>query len=773
MNDGDSVRGRHPPACTCVDCTSRRLLNDLPTKRRFGLGKIIGFTLVITLAALTILPWVGIKSFIDIRASVEGLFAGGTPALSHVDSIELYPEEAADMTRSLIVANPKCTGVLTPAVSCTDEITFAFPTDADTITEGMLLYDHRTHDIIYLLELVNPSRASYKTIRNSDTYLLTEEPDSYSSLDDVDGERRVAIAIEKNVHPENKESLNILRTLRDDYERLYGSYVAESDALDSDIDELLKDIERHCRTAHRNIMTGQFLGCLEYNPARADELNAREADLLDRKAELEDKSREASRARVDFRDYANNIWQSSPVYRELPGTPSRAESTDITDTETTPSDPNTTSLPLVASTPLPSATPVVVETQPQPTEGRPPELPTAAGTSSEADREALVALFNATGGQDWSDNTGWLSNKPISEWAGVTTDANGGVTRLSLTKNELSGEIPPEVGNLVNLKELRLGENPIVGEIPPELGNLHNLQTLSLHWNQLSGEIPPELGLLSNLQHLSLDGNPIGGQIPPDLGNLLNLRLLNLNQTQLSGRIPPALGNLLNLQSLSLRSNQLSGEIPRELGLLSNLQALSLDGNQFSGEIPPALGNLASLQVLILGKNQLSGEIPPELGNLPNLRHLSLDDNQFSGAIPPALGNLPNLQLVGLAKNQLSGEIPPELGNLASLQYLNLSGNHLSGGIPPELGNLPNLQSLYVVRNQLSGEIPPELGNLANLQYMSLSGNQLSGDIPPELGNLPNLQRLSLDGNQLNGCVPSSLQGQLDQSSNLGGIPFC
>ena len=111
----------------------------------------------------------------------------------------------------------------------------------------------------------------------------------------------------------------------------------------------------------------------------------------------------------------------------------------------------------------------------------------------EGDRANLVALYNATGGPNWERHNNWLSDMPISEWSGVTTGDNGRVTGLYLYENQLSGGIPPELGNLANLTRLRLGGNQLSGEIPPELGNLANLTRLRLGGNQLSGEIPPEL----------------------------------------------------------------------------------------------------------------------------------------------------------------------------------------------------------------------------------------------------------------------------------------
>ena len=106
--------------------------------------------------------------------------------------------------------------------------------------------------------------------------------------------------------------------------------------------------------------------------------------------------------------------------------------------------------------------------------------PTTVQTSSETDREALIVLYNATGGPNWNRKDNWLSDVPINEWEDVATDNNGRVIALHLYGNQLSGEIPPELGSLTNLTELYLYGNQLSGEIPPELGNLANLQRLDL-----------------------------------------------------------------------------------------------------------------------------------------------------------------------------------------------------------------------------------------------------------------------------------------------------
>ena len=369
------------------------------------------------------------------------------------------------------------------------------------------------------------------------------------------------------------------------------------------------------------------------------------------------------------------------------------------------------------------------------------------GTEAMTDREVLEALYHATHGPNWSNHTNWLSDLPLSEWYGVETNGSGRVTRLSLQNNQLSGTIPPGLGQLTQLEALDLVRNQLSGPIPPGLSSLTNLQELWLAFNQLSGAIPHELGQLTHLRTLFLRDNRLSGTIPIELSQLGQLQELTVSNNQLSGAIPPGLDGLTQLRVLSLGRNQLSGTIPPGLGGLLNLEGLSLRANQLSGAIPPELGQLTQLEALELGGNQLSGAIPPELGELTQLRALDLGRNQLSGAIPSGLGGLLNLARLRLWANQLSASIPPGLGRLAQLRDLSLGDNQLSGAIPPELGELTQLQQLSLGVNQLSGTIPPELGQLGRLQELTVRGNLLTGAIPPELARLTQLQRLDLSFN--------------------------
>ncbi len=83
---------------------------------------------------------------------------------------------------------------------------------------------------------------------------------------------------------------------------------------------------------------------------------------------------------------------------------------------------------------------------------------TACGpqTSPETDREGLVALYHATDGPNWLRSGNWLTDAPLEDWHGVSTDEKGRVNELELPANELSGSIPPELGNLDRLSVLDL-----------------------------------------------------------------------------------------------------------------------------------------------------------------------------------------------------------------------------------------------------------------------------------------------------------------------------
>lgn len=400
------------------------------------------------------------------------------------------------------------------------------------------------------------------------------------------------------------------------------------------------------------------------------------------------------------------------------------------------------------------------------------------------DYPALVALYTATNGANWTNTTNndspWdvtnQTNCDPCSWYGVTCE-NGRVIRLELTENNLIGGIPVEIGdltqltglllqnntnlggtiptsivNLTQLEDLRLWDCGLTGTIPTQLGNLNKLKILDFWGNSLTGSIPTSIGDLVNLEFLSFGNNQtLSGAIPSTIGNLIKLKVLRIDNNQFTS-LPPEIGNLIALEYLYGGQNSFTGSIPSTIGSLSNLKVLRLQNNNLSGNIPNISG-LTLLEELSLHDNQLTGGISFGLESLTALQRVFLNNNQLSGSIPMGIENLTSLMEFWLSNNQLTGGVIPELGALTNLQVLRLSNNLLGGTIPSTLGNLSNLQQLYISDNSLQGNLPVEIGNLSSLEFMCLFNNNLTGPIPSSFGNLNMLQFLGLYNNQLSGQI--------------------
>lgn len=143
-----------------------------------------------------------------------------------------------------------------------------------------------------------------------------------------------------------------------------------------------------------------------------------------------------------------------------------------------------------------------------------------ADNIEQQEREALIAFYEATGGPQWTDNTNWCSDKPVSEWYGVSTSWDGTVVGLYLYNNNLTGSIPSEIGKLSHLEWLYLEYNSLSGTLPESISQLQQLNSLVLSDNKLEGTLPESFaGLMDKLQTLDLSYNNFSGQIPDAIIN--------------------------------------------------------------------------------------------------------------------------------------------------------------------------------------------------------------------------------------------------------------
>ncbi|MDR2563747.1 MAG: hypothetical protein LBC98_07375 [Prevotellaceae bacterium] len=224
------------------------------------------------------------------------------------------------------------------------------------------------------------------------------------------------------------------------------------------------------------------------------------------------------------------------------------------------------------------------------------------------DSLALVTIFELTGGNNWTDNAGWLE-APLEEWSGVSLENNRVIT-LDLQGKSLSGTIPPEIGHLDELTALYLAGNSLTGNIPDNLMYLSKLVIMYLNDNQLSGSIPSNLFAMDSLQIVHLEGNQLTGAIPDHYATPSRLQEIYLSYNNLTGSIPAELGDLQELSTIEIIGNSLSGSIPSELGNAPKLFLLDLSENNLTGSIPGALGLAPELTIFVLAGNQLSGAVP-------------------------------------------------------------------------------------------------------------------------------------------------------------------
>jgi hypothetical protein len=156
-------------------------------------------------------------------------------------------------------------------------------------------------------------------------------------------------------------------------------------------------------------------------------------------------------------------------------------------------------------------------------DGPPRPAARAVEDPSEPDRESLMVLYRALGGNRWgsSFNVNWATDAPIDRWEGVRVK-DGRVVALKLAGAGLRGEIPAEIAGLTALEELDLGDNQLTGEIPPELWGLSHLVELELNDNGLTGEVPAGIADLTKLRTLDLRGNDLTGCLPAGMRDHLD-----------------------------------------------------------------------------------------------------------------------------------------------------------------------------------------------------------------------------------------------------------
>ncbi|ONK55084.1 uncharacterized protein A4U43_UnF7760 [Asparagus officinalis] len=280
----------------------------------------------------------------------------------------------------------------------------------------------------------------------------------------------------------------------------------------------------------------------------------------------------------------------------------------------------------------------------------------ASSECKEQDKLTLLQIKSSFGNP--SSMADWSNNTDCCAWNGVNCGASSEeIIYLWITNSNTSNRIPPEVGDLPDLRRLIISNHPnLAGPIPESITKLQNLQQLIVRGTSISGDIPRFLCDMRNLNSLDLSANDFSGPIPACFGS--NLYIIDFSYNQLSGHIPCTLfkGYGGNETILNLRRNHLTGRIPLSFSAL-NFYKFDLSENNFIGDASHVFGRSKFTEEIHLANNGFSFDLSSVTYPL-YLSWLDISHNRIRGSIDEQITELQGLGILDMSYNRLCGPIP-------------------------------------------------------------------------------------------------------------------
>ena len=331
-----------------------------------------------------------------------------------------------------------------------------------------------------------------------------------------------------------------------------------------------------------------------------------------------------------------------------------------------------------------------------------------------SEREILIEFYNATGGDNWTNNTNWCTDEPLDTWYGIRTDNEGKVWDISLSDNNLTGDA--------------------------YLADLTNLDYLSLLGNKLTSITLSNLPLLRYL-NAGDDGasiTPLANISMSGLTNLKNIDLRNVENFDLSGLttlqylgITPCKPADLNLTEFTdLLSVTVSGQVTSlNVNGLQNLKSITCHRTQVTNL---DFSKLKNLETVSCQNNSLLKNLT--IAQSKNLTRLTCNENEQLTSLD--LSGTEKLERIECKYNQI---INLDLSTSPNITLINCYGNKLQ-----TLSiNSDKLESLLCQENQLSNL---DFSNAKNITVLSCGYNQL---LSLDISQLQTLKSMSCDDNQI------------------------
>ncbi len=361
------------------------------------------------------------------------------------------------------------------------------------------------------------------------------------------------------------------------------------------------------------------------------------------------------------------------------------------------------------------------------------------GPGRELDSAALAVVYTELNGPAWTNATNWLSGN-LDTWYGVDVVGTR-VDSVQLSNNGLAGELPLEMGYVLNLKKLDLSDNFLVDTVDAELAQLSLLEELDLHNNRID-ELA-DLSSITSLNTIHLDTNFFDfGDLEPYVGvptfTYENQRIVNDVPIDSIAKINAP---LVIDKTIDGSENNFQWYLNGEAINGADLEDYSL----LSGYLPSDSG----VYVLRVTNNIVTGL---ELVTEPF--HLLISDFEEDSLALVSLYNNSGGPAWTTNTNWLTGDL--NTWNGVSIQNqrvtdLNLPGNNLNGTVPKDFGYADSLINVDLSNNLLRDSLPDTWEQFFALETANLAQNDFISIPNLKLLNVPthNLTTLNVEGNKL------------------------